>query len=140
MILRRLPRPSVYLRHITHANTAVSNIRPHGPPRRLCVSYSTTPSTGRRPVDVKVEDLSELYASARDEFEIALEETAKNTIYARDDRQTAREEFEKFKLAYSDALSLSSDDEAKEIKTRVGQRLREMESAIERLREADEEH
>ncbi|KAK6361832.1 hypothetical protein TWF730_005546 [Orbilia blumenaviensis] len=137
----------------------------HGPPRQPAAHlrlsspignsnqcyYSTTttthttaaasPSTGKRPVDVKVEDLSELYALAKDEFEIAVEETSKNTIYARDDRETAREEFEKFKSAYEDAVAGSSEEEAVEIKRRVGQRLREMESAMETLNEADrEEH
>ncbi|KAK6350929.1 hypothetical protein TWF718_004110 [Orbilia javanica] len=150
-------RPSANLTqtHLANANVisnSVSSLRPHGLPRlRLrpavaagagAVRYnSTTPSTGKRPVDAKVEDLSELYASAKDEFEIAVEETSKNTIYARDDRETAREEFEKFKQAYEDAVATSSEEDGLEIRRRVGQRLREMESAMETLSQADmEEH
>ncbi|KAJ6262320.1 hypothetical protein Dda_3127 [Drechslerella dactyloides] len=153
-------------------------------------------ATGKRPVDEKVDDLSELYASAKDEvcertllimsfdgvwlasqgfyspsilhllskcyvyititdkadvvpmvlshalqFEIAVEETAKKTIYARDDRETAREELQKFKSAYEEAIATSSPEESEEIKRRVGQRLRELDNAVETLNEADnEEH
>ncbi|KAK6340881.1 hypothetical protein TWF696_009196 [Orbilia brochopaga] len=98
-------------------------------------------ATGKRPVDEKVDGLSELYASAKDEFEIAVEETAKNSIYARDDRETTREELQKFKSAYEEAIASSSQEDGEEIKRRVGQRLRELESAVETLNEADtEEH
>jgi len=94
---------------------------------------------GKRAVDEKVDDLSELYTAAKDEFEIAVEETSKNTIYAKDDRETAREEFEKFKSAYQEAISSNtlSVEETDEIKRRVGQRLRELDSALANLSEAD---
>ncbi|KAK6521342.1 hypothetical protein TWF506_001565 [Arthrobotrys conoides] len=138
------------LSRLANANAAgVSKVvvvyPPHGLPRpSSSVSRfytTTTPSTGKRPVDAKVEDLSELYASAKDEFEIAVEETSKNTIYARDDRETAREEFEKFRVAYEEAIVGGSEEEGLEIRRRVGQRLREMESAMEALSQADnEEH
>ncbi|KAF3924677.1 hypothetical protein AA313_de0205555 [Arthrobotrys entomopaga] len=97
--------------------------------------YSTT--SGKRPVDEKVEELSELYANAKEEFEIASEETTKNTIYASEDRETAREELAKFKVAYEEAISNSSPEDGQEIKRRVGQRLRELDSAVETLNEAD---
>ncbi|KAK6534491.1 hypothetical protein TWF281_005812 [Arthrobotrys megalospora] len=158
IIPRLLSHPSANLRAPRLVNANVHNVLkvvvvslPHGLPRPLSTSIArsrynsttttTTPSTGKRPVDAKVEDLSELYASAKDEFEIAVEETSKNTIYARDDRETAREEFEKFRLAYEEAVAGSSEEDGLEIKRRVGQRLREMESALETLSEADhEEH
>ncbi|KAF3936595.1 hypothetical protein ABW19_dt0207507 [Dactylella cylindrospora] len=101
---------------------------PHGFPRQ----YST-----RRPVDEKVDDLADLYVAAKDEFEIAVEETSKNTIYAREDRETAKEEFEKFKSAYEEAISSSSQEDGEEIKRRVGQRLRELDNAVENLMQAD---
>ncbi|KAF3919000.1 hypothetical protein ABW20_dc0109906 [Dactylellina cionopaga] len=116
-------------------------------PLRIPVSAFHNPrprpyaTTGKRPVDEKVEELSELYASAKDEFEIAVEETAKNTIYAREDRETAREELNKFKTAYGEAIANGSPEDSQEIKRRVGQRLRELDSAVETLNEADnEEH
>ncbi|TGJ73505.1 hypothetical protein EYR41_000593 [Orbilia oligospora] len=162
-IPRLLVRPSANLNHNLSRRLANANVNvnvsgdvsrvvvkvvvPHGLPRpstsvsRLYSSTTTTPSTGKRPVDAKVEDLSELYALAKDEFEIAVEETSKNTIYARDDRETAREEFEKFRLAYEEAVAGSSEEEGLEIRRRVGQRLREMENAMEALSQADnEEH
>ncbi|EPS43959.1 hypothetical protein H072_2128 [Dactylellina haptotyla CBS 200.50] len=113
--------------------TPLSNPLAHGFPRY----YGS--ATGKRPVDEKVEDLSDLYVSAKDEFEIAVEETEKNTIYARDDRETAREELNKFKQAYEEAIANSSPEDGQEIKTRVGQRLRELDNAVEWLSKADEE-
>ncbi|RVD88322.1 uncharacterized protein DFL_002511 [Arthrobotrys flagrans] len=155
-IPRLLVRPSANLdlglSRLANANANASGVLkvvvvvPHGLPRPSAVrplrynsTTTTTPSTGKRPVDAKVEDLSELYASAKDEFEIAVEETSKNTIYARDDRETAREEFEKFRLAYEEAVAGSSEEDGLEIRRRVGQRLREMESAMETLIQADKE-
>ncbi|KAF3919343.1 hypothetical protein ABW21_db0203480 [Orbilia brochopaga] len=113
------------------------------PTRQLAVftAYRFASTTGKRPVDEKVDGLAELYVSAKDEFEIAVEETAKNSIYARDDRETSREELQMFKEAYEEAVAASSREDGEEIKRRVGQRLRELESAVESLSEADnEEH
>ncbi|KAK6528948.1 hypothetical protein TWF694_004175 [Orbilia ellipsospora] len=133
-------------RSIHSQTSAIATRHVHLPPRRQINAatfqryrYSTT--SGKRPVDEKVEELSELYASAKEEFEIAVEETAKNTIYASEDRETAREELEKFKSAYEEAISSSSPEDGQEIKRRVGQRLRELDSAVETLNEADtQEH
>ncbi|KAI9751978.1 MAG: hypothetical protein M4579_005814 [Chaenotheca gracillima] len=68
------------------------------------------------------------------QFEIATEETEKKSLYARDDRAAAREELAKLKEAYDFALN---SPEGTEIKNRIGQRLRELEAAIEELNKAD---
>ncbi|KAI9803689.1 MAG: hypothetical protein M1833_000601 [Piccolia ochrophora] len=81
-------------------------------------------------------ELDQRYATAKDEFEIAVEETEKKSVYARDDRAAAREELEKLKEAYSDAVKAESGVSA-EIKSRVGQRVRELENAVEELNKAD---
>ncbi|KAL9065718.1 MAG: hypothetical protein Q9161_008053 [Pseudevernia consocians] len=86
----------------------------------------------RSSADEQVEDLQELYATAKDEFEIASEETEKKTVYAADDRAAAQEELAKFKEAYEKAIN-SADGE--QIKNRIGSRVRELERAVEAMEE-----
>ncbi|EWC46233.1 hypothetical protein DRE_04611 [Drechslerella stenobrocha 248] len=136
--LRRLLVPHRLL--LTYAPAPVCS-----PAYTYTYTYRYTPSrhahaTGKRPADEAVDRLSELYASAKDEFEIAVEETAKNSIYARDDRETAREELQKLQTAYDEAVANSPPADSEEIKRRVGQRLRELDSAVQTLSQADTEH
>ncbi|KAF1982530.1 hypothetical protein K402DRAFT_301238, partial [Aulographum hederae CBS 113979] len=80
--------------------------------------------------DSIIEAIQELYANAKDEFEIAAEETEANTVYAAEDRAAAREEFEKMKKVYEDAVGGQDAEISEDVKRRVGQRVRELESAI----------
>ena len=88
------------------------------------------------PADSIVETLTELYGTARDEFEIAAEETEKKTVYAADDRQAAQEAFQELKKAYEDALTQSEPEVGKEVQGRVGHRLRELGNALTALEES----
>ncbi|KAL7273383.1 Restriction of telomere capping protein 5 [Rhizina undulata] len=67
------------------------------------------------------------------------EESQKATIYAASDRATAREELQKLETLYQDSISLTSADEAAEIKKRVWHRLRELRNAVERLNDDHDE-
>ncbi|KAI9732987.1 MAG: hypothetical protein M1834_003530 [Cirrosporium novae-zelandiae] len=89
-------------------------------------------TSNKSPVDEKMEELQELYATARDEFEIAAEETEKVTVYAAEDRVAAREELDNLKEAYQDALK---GEYGAEVERRVGQRVRELENAVNNLEE-----
>ena len=82
-----------------------------------------------------MESLNELYATARDEFEIAAEETEKKTVYAADDRAAASEALQALKEGYDRAISQGSPEVAKEVQERVGQRIRELENAITAMEE-----
>lgn len=96
--------------------------------------YSTAPTTA----DTLVADLQEQYATARDEFEIATEETEKKTTYAESDRQAAREELDKLKAMYEEASKGPFGDE---VVRRVGGRIREIDAAVVELeRRAIEDH
>ena len=75
---------------------------------------------------------SRSYATAKDEFEIASEETDKKSVYAADDRAAAQEELAKFKGAYEKAISSADGDQ---IKNRIGSRVRELERAVEAMEE-----
>ena len=98
------------LRLASHPSTRTSLLRPTSTllarpqPTARFASHLHQPSlTGTRNLssagpsaaDTRIEEITELYATAQDEFEIAMEETEKQTVYAQDDRDAAREELEK---------------------------------------------
>jgi hypothetical protein len=77
-----------------------------------------------------MDKLQDQYATARDEFEMATEETEKKTLYAEGDREAARDELETLKEMYEKALE---GKDGEEIKRRIGQRIRELDNAVEAL-------
>lgn len=81
-------------------------------------------------------NLDDLYATAKDEFEIAAEETEKKTVYAADDREAAQDAFKQLKEAYEQAVRESDPETGKEVQGRVGQRLRELGNAITAMEES----
>ncbi|KAL6716661.1 hypothetical protein ACLMJK_006229 [Lecanora helva] len=104
-----------------------SSLRAPIPPHFRPASHST-----RSPVDEKIEEIQELYATAKDEFEIASEETEKKTVYAADDRAAAQDELAKLKEAFEKAVT---EEGGEEVRTRVGGRIRELERAVEAMEE-----
>jgi len=113
--------------HLTHPRLHhLTNPIPHRRP----ASQTTRPPNPR--IDAKIEELQDLYATAKDEFEIASEETDKKTVYAADDRAAAKEELEKLKEAFERAVG---EEGGEEVRTRVGGRVRELERAVEAMEE-----
>ncbi|KAF2653549.1 hypothetical protein K491DRAFT_694604 [Lophiostoma macrostomum CBS 122681] len=99
-------------------------------------SPSSSPDAAAR-IDPIIEEITELYGTARDEFEIAAEETEKNTTYAAEDRAAAREELDRLLRYYEGVLGEGADRAvAEEVKRRVGQRIRELEQAVLALEES----
>jgi molybdopterin converting factor small subunit len=80
-----------------------------------------------------MENLNDLYGTAKDEFEIAMEETDGNTVYAADDRAAAHQAFKLLKEGYEQAVRESDPETGKEVQGRVGQRIRELEAALENM-------
>lgn len=101
---------------------------------------STAPSSGPSAADARIEEITELYATAQDEFEIAMEETEKQTVYAQDDRNAAREELEKVLEAYRAVVEGEDRELAEEVRRRIGQRVRELEMGVVRMEELAQEH
>ncbi|KAJ4286436.1 hypothetical protein N0V90_013136 [Kalmusia sp. IMI 367209] len=62
-------------------------------PASLLLLPPPTSSDAAATIDAVIEEIQDLYGTARDEFEIAAEETEKNTTYAADDRAAAREDW-----------------------------------------------
>jgi hypothetical protein len=113
-------------RPFTHQNPAV---RSHISPSLVSSRTYSTKSTA----DALIEEIQDQYATARDEFEIASEETEKKSVYAADDRTAAREELNKLKEMFQRAVTGS---EGEEVQRRVGQRIRELDNAVEGLEKA----
>ncbi|EXJ79089.1 hypothetical protein A1O3_08590 [Capronia epimyces CBS 606.96] len=82
-----------------------------------------------------MENLNDLYATAKDEFEIAAEETEKKTVYAAEDREAAQEALKTLKEAFEKAVKESHPEVGKEVQSRVGQRIRELENAVKAVEE-----
>ncbi|CAK4032604.1 Hypothetical predicted protein [Lecanosticta acicola] len=80
--------------------------------------------------DEKIEEITELYATAQDEFEIAMEETERATVYAEEDRKTAREELTRVQEAFTAVVHGEDQQLADEVRRRVGQRIRELEQGV----------
>jgi hypothetical protein len=78
-----------------------------------------------------------LYGTARDEFEIATEESEKNTTYAADDRAAAREELDRLVEFYKSVTEGYGEEGVvkDEVKRRVGQRIRELVAGVEAMEE-----
>jgi rRNA-processing protein FCF1 len=95
---------------------------------------------GPSAADARIEEITELYATAQDEFEIAMEETEKQTVYAQDDRDAAREELEKVLEAYRAAVEGEDRELAEEVRRRIGHRVRELEMGVKRMEEMATEH
>lgn len=91
-------------------------------------------------VDAAIEEIQELYGTARDEFDIASEESEKNTTYAPDDRAAAREELDKLLEYYKGIVEGEDRGVADEVKRRVGGRIRELEHAVLAMEEAALHH
>jgi len=82
-----------------------------------------------------MESITELYATAKDEFEIAVEETEKKTVYAADDREAAQQALQMLKDGFEKAVKESDPEVGKEVQSRVGQRIRELENAVKVMEE-----
>lgn len=117
--------------------------RHHQPTRinvRAATTSTTSPSTSPQNTpagDAIVEEITELYATAYDEFEIATESTEANATYAEEDRNAAREELDKVLEAFKNA---GEGDSGEEVRRRIGQRVRELEQGVKAMEEKAMEH
>lgn len=112
----------------------------HQQPIRHATTSPSTPSSSPQNTpagDAAVEEITELYATAYDEFEIASESTEANATYAEEDRDAAREELDKVLEAYKKAGEGGS---AEEVRRRIGQRIRELEQGVKAMEEKALEH
>lgn len=86
--------------------------------------------SSRTVADEKIEYVTELYYSAQDEFEMAMEETEANSSYAEEDRKAARDELVKVQAAYKKVVEGSDADLARELERKLGGKLLELEQSV----------
>lgn len=129
--------------HTPYSLTSVRRFtRPSAP--LLADHSSSSPSSNPPPsaettqrINGIIEAITELYGTARDEFEMAAEETEKNTTYAAEDRRAAREALDELMKYYDQVVGNERDGEvAREVERRVGGKVREMEAAVKALEES----
>lgn len=109
---------------------------------RYATNSTSTPSSSPQNTpagDAAVEEITELYATAYDEFEIASESTEANATYAEEDRSAAREELDRVLEAYK-KVGEGDAATAEEVRRRVGQRIRELEQGVKAMEERAMEH
>ncbi|KAG4411714.1 hypothetical protein IFR04_015147 [Cadophora malorum] len=133
---------SILLNHNSPATTQQTSPSRTSPPSSISRHISPLTSSHRQysaksSADSIIEEIQDQYAVARDEFEISTEETEKKSVYAQADREAAREELDKLKDMYEEALKGS---DAEEIKSRIGNRIRELDHAVQALEESAQEH
>lgn len=133
LLITRIPRTNNHFLSPSRAY-APSTLSHHQAHKTFTTTTSRLASP--QPADAIVDTLTDLYGTARDEFEIAAEETEKKTVYAADDRDAAREAFADLKNAFEEAVKISDPETGKEVQGRVGQRIRELENALTALEES----
>lgn len=70
--------------------------------KRICASKTAA--------DEVIEEITALYGTARDEFEIATEESEKHSVYAADDRAAAREELANLLKRYNEVVGIDGGE------------------------------
>ncbi|KAG9205776.1 hypothetical protein G6514_007383 [Epicoccum nigrum] len=98
------------------------------------------PADLQKTIDEHIEAITELFATAKDEFEIAAEETDKNTTYAEADREACREELDTLLAYYGRVVSEGGEVVGAEVKRRVGHRIRELKAGVEAMEARAIEH
>ena len=124
---------------LSSVRTFSSTPRASWPAEGAAAAVEIAPEAAQK-IDAAIEEITELFATAKDEFEIAAEETERNTTYAEDDRAAAREELDKLLDFYRGIVEGGDKVIADEVKRRVGHRIRELEHAMIALEEAAMHH
>ncbi|KAJ2081026.1 hypothetical protein H4R24_002641 [Coemansia sp. RSA 988] len=80
-------------------------------------------------LDKEIETITDLATTAKDEMDFA--EESRNSVYYNCDKMTAHEAVEELSTAYNDLLARLSDADKDAIKTRIGMKVKEIQSAYE---------
>ena len=133
----RFPTPSATLASVrTFTRSPKSGLASEAPdPKPAAPPSAPLPPDTQAAVDIAIEHITDLYGTARDEFDIAAEETHGNTMYAPDDRAAARQELDRL-LDYYHSVVWDGSVVAAEVRRRLEARVRELEAAVKALEEA----
>ncbi|KAF2997422.1 hypothetical protein E8E13_005782 [Curvularia kusanoi] len=127
--------------------TSLSSIRTFTSSPKKPWPAETPPSAGseiapelQEVIEQHIETITDMFGTAKDEFEIAAEETEKNTTYAEADREAAREELDALLEYYGRVVSEAEEVVGAEVKRRVGHRIRELKAGVEAMEARAIEH
>ncbi|KAH6620234.1 hypothetical protein C7974DRAFT_228675 [Boeremia exigua] len=123
--------------------TSLSSVRTFTSTPKIAWPAESSPDVSpehHKAIEDHIETITDMFGTAKDEFEIASEETDKNTTYAQDDRDAAREELDKLLEYYGRVVSEAEEVIGQEVKRRVGHRIRELKAGVEALEERAMEH
>jgi hypothetical protein len=118
---------------VSHFQSSISAPNPTQTLRQRTLHPQIRTFSAKSTADSILEEIQDQYATARDEFEIATEETEKKSVHADDDRAVAREELDALKKMFEEACE---GPDGNEVKSRVGQRIRELDNAVVALEES----
>jgi hypothetical protein len=118
---------------VSHFQSSCSAPNPTQAIRQRTPHPQTRTFSSKSSADSILEEIQDQYATARDEFEIATEETEKKSVYAAGDRAAAREELDALKKMFEQACE---GPDGNEVKSRVGQRIRELDNAVVAMEES----
>lgn len=140
-----LAAPGGWTRFSTHTSlssvrTFTSSPRIAWPAEPSSSAPADIPAEQQKVIEEHIETITELFGTAKDEFEIAAEETEKNTTYAEADREACREELERLLEYYGRVVSEGEEVVAQEVKRRVGHRIRELKAGVEAMEARAIEH
>ncbi|KAJ2809050.1 hypothetical protein H4R20_000414 [Coemansia guatemalensis] len=86
-------------------------------------------------LDKEIETITDLATTAKDEMDFA--EESRNSVYYNSDKVTAHDAVEELKTAYNGLLARLSDADKEAIRTRIGMKVKEIQSAYEIMTQND---
>ncbi|KXS09442.1 hypothetical protein M427DRAFT_64114 [Gonapodya prolifera JEL478] len=87
-------------------------------------------------IDAEIEAITDLYATAKDELDYALE--SKGTVYYNEEKKTAHEAVDAVLARFDSLLErVSSEGGKNEVKRRIGLRIEELKAQFDQLMQAD---
>ncbi|KAJ1999917.1 hypothetical protein GGI04_004369 [Coemansia thaxteri] len=90
---------------------------------------SSAPGAKAADLDKEIEAITDLATTAKDEMDFA--EESRNSVYYNDDKMAAHDAVEEMSAAYNALLMRLSDSDRSTIETRIGMRIKEIQSAYE---------
>ncbi|KAJ2007394.1 hypothetical protein GGI02_002855 [Coemansia sp. RSA 2322] len=98
-------------------------------PAARLLAMSSAPGAKAADLDKEIEAITDLATTAKDEMDFA--EESRNSVYYNDDKMAAHDAVEEMSAAYNALLMRLSDSDRSTIETRIGMRIKEIQSAYE---------
>ncbi|KAJ2820109.1 hypothetical protein GGI24_004585 [Coemansia furcata] len=101
--------------------------KPRGSAVRLL--HASRPAAAKADLDKEIDAITDLATTAKDEMDFA--EESRNSVYYNDDKMAAHDAVEEMTEAYNSLLARLSAADKNAIESRIGMRIKEIQSAYE---------